>query len=65
MAGGWKNFEEHGRKILDCLEQTLRKMDFEHVARLQLHTYATVHEKGRMTQRAEPVIQVPELRASG
>lgn len=32
--------------------------------RLQLHTYATVHEKGRMTQRAEPVIQVPELRAS-
>ena len=32
--------------------------------RLQLHTYATVHEKGRMTQRAKPVIQAPELRAS-
>ena len=32
MAGGWKNFEEHGRKILDCLEQTLRNTDFEHVA---------------------------------
>ena len=32
MAGSWKNFEEHGRKILDCLEQTLRNMDFEDVA---------------------------------
>lgn len=32
VAGGWKNFEEHGRKILDCLEQTLRNTDFEHVA---------------------------------
>ena len=32
VAGGWKNIEEHGRKILDCLEQTLRNMDFEHVA---------------------------------
>ena len=32
MAGGWKNFEDHGRKILDCLEQTLRNMDFEDAA---------------------------------
>lgn len=32
MAGGWENFEDHGRKILDCLEQTLRNMDFEDAA---------------------------------
>ena len=33
MVGGWKNFEEHDRKVLDCLEQTLsRNMDVKDAA---------------------------------
>lgn len=32
VAGGWKNFEDHGRKILDCFEHTLRNMNFEDAA---------------------------------
>ena len=33
VVGGWKNFEEHDRKVLDCLEQTLsRNMDVKDAA---------------------------------
>jgi len=29
---GWKNIEGYNRKILDCLEQTLRNMDIKDAA---------------------------------
>lgn len=33
VVGGWKNIQEHDRKVLDCLEQTLsRNMDIKDAA---------------------------------